>query len=57
MCYQEGLYGHYFTRLCLFGKTTSVGVTTNESNYSQFPRMIKQIQIRLIAAGYTPAIS
>src|SRR2546429_1780615 len=29
MCYQEGLYGHYFASLCLFGNIALLGMMTN----------------------------
>ena len=57
MCYQEGVYGHYFASLCLFGYDAFLGAMINGTNYSQFSQMVKQIQARLMAANPNPAIS
>lgn len=50
MCYQEGVYGHYFNSLCLFGYIAFLEMMTNGTHYIQFSQTGKQIQARLLLA-------
>ncbi len=41
MCYQEGVYGHYFANLCLFGNIALLGKMTNGKIIANFPKWSK----------------